>query len=144
MDEGRRVQVGQWLRQRRDELGVTRDRLAKVLEIDPTSVTNAETGKRVPRFKTPWEDALRLVRGSLARAYLDGTPLQPLAEEAADHVPLSSHTRMIATPSGAEVSVTVVATARPSWMDDLTDDELLLLLRDEVRSGSVDRPQAEK
>lgn len=132
-DAQRRQQVGRWLRQRRDELKLSRDQLAQMLELDPSSITNAEGGKRVPRFKSSWEDGLRLVRGSLTRAYLDGTPLEPLPDDGRDNMPqYTAYTRTIMTPSGAEVSVTIPAASRPSWFD-LSDAELFLFLRDDVR-----------
>lgn len=136
--EDRRAQVGRWLSQRRDEMNLTVQALAAMLDVHRTTVTNAETGRVVPHLKSRWEDALRLSRGSLTRAYLDGTPLEALPDGQEPEPRVRAYTRTIRTPSGAEVSVTIAVAEheKPAWFDQMPDDELLLMLRDDVRTSS--------
>lgn len=71
--------VGQRLAQRREELDLTQEALARLIGITSATVSATERGRtEIQRSRrAAWERALQLVPGSITRAYKDGTPLEP-------------------------------------------------------------------
>lgn len=72
--------VGQQLAQRREELDLTQETLARRIGITAASVSNSERGRtEITRSKrAKWEKALRLMPGTISQAYRTGTPLARL------------------------------------------------------------------
>lgn len=72
--------VGKQLKARREALNLTQSALASLVGVDAASVSGAERDKReITRGKrTSWETALRLVPGTITRAYQDGAPIEAL------------------------------------------------------------------
>jgi transcriptional regulator with XRE-family HTH domain len=72
--------VGQQLADRRDELDLTQESLARRIGITSSTVSATERGRtEIRRSKRPaWEEALQLQAGSISRAYRDGAALEPL------------------------------------------------------------------
>jgi hypothetical protein len=68
-------QVGEWIRLRRDALGIPPGRLAEIVGVSYRTVMSTEAGDSQPRSGwARWEDALFWERGSLTRAYKHGVP----------------------------------------------------------------------
>jgi transcriptional regulator with XRE-family HTH domain len=84
----RREQVGEWIRKRREYLGITGAQLARALDVDAKTITNAENGTHQPRFLARWEDLLRWPRGDLDRAYETGAEPAGLLDASAEGRPL--------------------------------------------------------
>jgi transcriptional regulator with XRE-family HTH domain len=91
--------VGQQLAERRDELDLTQETLARRIGITSATVSATERGKtEISRTKRPsWEQALNLKPGTIARAYRDGTRIEPApATDPAPYANLAdSHERAI-------------------------------------------------
>lgn len=76
--------VGQQLAGRRESLDLTQGAVASRVGISVTSVSSAERDRAtIMRSKrAAWEQVLRLKTGTISKAYADGSPLEPLADEA--------------------------------------------------------------
>lgn len=70
--------VGQQLADRRDELDLTQETLARRIGITSATVSATERGKtEISRSKrAAWEQALNLKPGTIARAYRDGNRIE--------------------------------------------------------------------
>lgn len=71
------VPVGQQLAERREELDLTQETLARRIGITAATVSVTERGRtQISRSKrTKWEKALRLAPGTISQAYRTGAPL---------------------------------------------------------------------
>lgn len=72
--------VGKQLKARREALNLTQAVLAALVNVDAGSVSGAERDTReITRGKrASWENALRLVPGTITRAYQEGTAIEVL------------------------------------------------------------------
>lgn len=77
-----RVGVGSQLRKRREDLGLTQAQVAETASVSTRSVGLAENGQATIqlRKRRSWEAALHLRRGTITRAYRDGTPFDLVDE----------------------------------------------------------------
>lgn len=73
-------EVGRQLRQRREDLGLTQQDVAKALGITTRTIQLAEHGRTTIRLgkREAWEQILYLQRGAISRAYRDGAPLETI------------------------------------------------------------------
>lgn len=83
--------VGQQIATRREELDLTQDTLARRIGITAATVSNTERGRtEITRSKrSKWEQALRLVPGTISQAYKSGSSLVALDEDAGFQVDMS-------------------------------------------------------
>lgn len=118
--------VGQQIAERRDELDLTQDALARRIGVTSATVSNAERGRtEINRSKRPkWEQALRLKPGTIGRAYRTGAPLERLDDDA----------------SFADLSDKY---ERAIWEMDIGEDDrktIIQLLREKAEEEGADRP----
>jgi transcriptional regulator with XRE-family HTH domain len=79
-DDASPADVGRQLAQRRDDLGLTQDQLAKCLPISARTVSAIERGVNAIQKgnRREWERVLKLKPGSIGRAYTTGAPIEVL------------------------------------------------------------------
>lgn len=90
--------VGQQLANRREQLDLTQDALARLIGITAPTVSVTERGHtEISRGKRPaWERALQLKPGTISQAYRDGTPIETADDDHAPYADLTDpHERAI-------------------------------------------------
>lgn len=76
------MQVGRQLAQRRDELDLTQDAVARGVGITVNAVSSTERGRSAisKGKRARWEQVLLLRPGTIGRAYRDGTDIEVLPQ----------------------------------------------------------------
>jgi len=83
-EDNAKIQVGQALRARRLDLGLSQEELARTAKTSERSIGSAERGESAIqlRKRAAWEEALQLRRGTISRAYRTGSDLETIDEPA--------------------------------------------------------------
>jgi transcriptional regulator with XRE-family HTH domain len=123
-EEAHRAGVGTQLADRRNELRLTQEALAKLVGVSSRTVSAIERGKNsIQSGRRPqWESKLHLVAGTLDRAYKTGSPIELLPIPIAEKPTSAAQDELIAllTARVADMAEKVELAAVDDRIDHLT------------------------